>query len=169
MASGGDLRASYDKFVKGDQATSKDITKWFKDAGVLTKKTCNSNNLDIAFSKVKEKGKTKITFKQVEPLIGEVAKAYAKDTGKSEADSIAEIKDKLSKVSGPIATGVTKVSKTGGVDRMTDTSKYTGSHKERFDESGKGKGIEGREERAENKGYVSSYKGEGTFDSKTGK
>ena len=57
MASGGDLRASYDKFVKGDQATSKDMTKWFKDGGVFTKKTCNSNNLDIAFSKVKEKGK----------------------------------------------------------------------------------------------------------------
>ena len=62
-----------------------------------------------------------------------------------------------------------KVSKTGGVDRMTDTSKYTGSHKERFDESGKGKGIEGREDRVENKGYVSSYKGEGSYDSKTGK
>ena len=31
------------------------------------------------------------------------------------------------------------------MDRLTDTSKYTGSHKERFDESGKGKGKEGRE------------------------
>ena len=49
----------------------------------------------------------KITFKQVDALIAEVAKAYAKDTGKSEADSVAEIKDKLSKVSGPVATGVT--------------------------------------------------------------
>ncbi len=28
---------------------------------------------------------------------------------------------------------------------MTDTSKYTGSHKERFDESGKGKGLAGRD------------------------
>ena len=52
---------------------------------------------------------------------------------------------------------------------MTDTSKYTGSHKERFDESGKGKGIEGREERVENKGYVGAYKGEGTFDEKVDK
>eukprot|EP00128_Syssomonas_multiformis_P008092 Colp12_sorted_trinity150504_noHs@34669 len=31
------------------------------------------------------------------------------------------------------------------VSRLTDTSKYTGAHKERFDESGKGKGIAGRE------------------------
>ena len=49
----------------------------------------------------------KITFKQIDALINEVAKAYAKDTGKSEADSVAEIKQKLSKVSGPTATGAT--------------------------------------------------------------
>lgn len=55
-------------------------------------------------------------------------------------------------------------SKTGGVGRMTDTSQYTGSHKERFDESGKGKGIDGREERADNSGYVGDYKGEGSYD-----
>ncbi|KAJ3340716.1 hypothetical protein HDU93_006386 [Gonapodya sp. JEL0774] len=32
------------------------------------------------------------------------------------------------------------------VDRLTDTSKYTGTHKQRFDESGKGKGLDGRED-----------------------
>jgi hypothetical protein len=30
--------------------------------------------------------------------------------------------------------------------RLTDTSKYTGSHKERFDEKGNGKGIHGRKD-----------------------
>lgn len=30
------------------------------------------------------------------------------------------------------------------VNRLTDTSKYTGSSKQRFDETGKGKGIAGR-------------------------
>ena len=52
----------------------------------------------------------------------------------------------------------------GGVDRLTDTSKYTGSHKERFDESGKGKGITGREDVKDNTGYVGAYKGAGTYD-----
>lgn len=47
---------------------------------------------------------------------------------------------------------------------MTDTSKYTGSHKERFDADGKGKGVEGREERSENSGYVGNYKNAGTYD-----
>ena len=49
---------------------------------------------------------------------------------------------------------------------MTDTSKYTGAHKERFDDSGKGKGLGGRTEKVENTGYVGNYKGEGTFDKK---
>lgn len=60
-----------------------------------------------------------------------------------------------------------KATTVGGVDRLTDTSKYTGSHKERFDESGKGKGIEGREETTDNSGYVSGYKGAGTYDKKS--
>ena len=49
---------------------------------------------------------------------------------------------------------------------MTDTSLYTGSHKERFDESGKGKGIEGREYVADTSGYVTGYKDKDTYDKK---
>lgn len=60
-----------------------------------------------------------------------------------------------------------KVTKGGAVDRLTDTTKYTGSHKERFDESGKGKGKGGREEIVENTGYVAAYKNAGSYDEKT--
>lgn len=59
-----------------------------------------------------------------------------------------------------------KVAKTATVDRLTDTSRYTGSHKERFDDSGRGKGREGREEIVENTGYVNAYKKVGPCDSK---
>ena len=52
------------------------------------------------------------------------------------------------------------------MDRLTDSSKYTGSHKNRFDESGKGKGIEGREDRANAEGYVNGYKRSIYFKSK---
>ena len=52
------------------------------------------------------------------------------------------------------------------MDRLTDTSKYTGSHKERFDASGKGKGIEGREDVADTSGYVTGYKEKDTYDNK---
>ncbi|XP_071105702.1 tubulin polymerization-promoting protein homolog [Haliotis cracherodii] len=47
--------------------------------------------------------------------------------------------------------------------RLTDTSKYTGAHKERFDEGGKGKGKGGRVEEVSNTGYVGGYKNEGTY------
>lgn len=59
-----------------------------------------------------------------------------------------------------------KVAKAAAVDRLTDSSKYTGSHKERFDGSGKGKGRAGREDIPDTSGYVSAYKGQDTFDDK---
>ena len=39
-----------------------------------------------------------------------------------------------------------------------------GSHKERFGEDGKGKGMEGRADLVENSGYVGNYKGADTYD-----
>lgn len=62
-----------------------------------------------------------------------------------------------------------KAKTVGAVERLTDTSKYTGSHKERFDESGKGKGKSGRENIVDTSGYVSAYKNAGTYDSKVKK
>ena len=61
-----------------------------------------------------------------------------------------------------------------GTQRMTDTSKYTGTHKLRFDEEGKGRGLAGRDSVAKGHGmspgsvssqqaYVSGYKHEGTY------
>lgn len=55
------------------------------------------------------------------------------------------------------------------VDRMTNSSNYTGTHKERFDESGKGKGIAGREEINGKDGYVHGYKDRGSYDKKVKK
>lgn len=54
----------------------------------------------------------------------------------------------------------------GVTDRLTDTKKYTGSHKERFDESGKGKGADGRMDTTPEDGYVQAYKGKDTYDKK---
>lgn len=52
------------------------------------------------------------------------------------------------------------------VSRLTDTSKFTGSHKERFDQSGKGKGKAGRVDLVDESGYVPGYKHAGTYDQK---
>ena len=55
------------------------------------------------------------------------------------------------------------------VGRLTDTTKYTGSHRGRFDEDGKGKGLGGRyatDATTQNAiaGYVGAYKGKDTYD-----
>lgn len=43
-------------------------------------------------------------------------------------------------------------------DKLTDPNLYTGAHKNRFDENGKGKGIDGRVDRVEADGYVDGFK-----------
>eukprot|EP01137_Pigoraptor_chileana_P006967 Opistho-2@3441 len=52
-------------------------------------------------------------------------------------------------------------------DRLTDASKFTGAHKERFDESGKGKGLAGREELVNVDGSTSSAARDHTVKSST--
>ncbi len=54
------------------------------------------------------------------------------------------------------------------VDRLTDTTRYTGSHKERFDSSGRGKGLDGRvgSVPGTGDGYVSGYKAGGSYGKK---
>lgn len=47
-----------------------------------------------------------------------------------------------------------KVAEDRVLDRMTDTSKYTGSHKQRFDEAGRGRGLEGREPTPKGPGHI---------------
>jgi hypothetical protein len=49
---------------------------------------------------------------------------------------------------GPVVTTATPPTiATGIFDRLTDSRLYTGAHKHRFDDSGHGRGIEGREDR----------------------
>ena len=50
--------------------------------------------------------------------------------------------------------------------RMTDHTQYGGTHKQRFDEDGRGKGKEGRTDEVKNTGYVGAYRGDGTYDDK---
>ncbi|XP_071132415.1 tubulin polymerization-promoting protein family member 3-like isoform X2 [Mytilus galloprovincialis] len=103
---------------------------------------------------------------KVDKVLDKMAEVYKECKPKEEKDTpVAEVRQKLVKrildKKNP-EVHATKISKTGNVSGLTDTSKYTGAHKERFDESGKGKGIDGREYRFEDKGYVTGYKGDGT-------
>jgi len=159
------VEATFKTFAsKGTEATSSDIIKWAKDSDILGK-NLTTNHIDIAFSKVKVKGAKNLTSRELGPLIDEMAIKYMLDKKIDKDAAVTELRERLGGASSKMH-GVTKAVAVGGVDRLTDTSKYTGSHKERFDADGKGKGVEGREDVHDNSGYVGGYKGAGTYESK---
>ncbi|KAM7405571.1 hypothetical protein PAMP_000012 [Pampus punctatissimus] len=153
----GDTKAS------GNELNGKNWNKLCKDCKITDGKNICSTDVDIVFSKVKQKTSRVITYEEFRRALEELAPKRFKGQSKTEA-----LQSICSLVEGrePSNVGVTKVAKTAAVDRLTDTSRYTGSHKERFTESGRGKGREGREEIVENTGYVGAYKNAGTYDAK---
>ncbi|XP_013883982.1 tubulin polymerization-promoting protein family member 3 [Austrofundulus limnaeus] len=164
------LLVAFKKFaVHGDtKATGKELNgknwaKLCKDCKIIDCKNVTATDVDIVFSKVKQRTARVITYEEFERALEELAPKRFK--GQSKEEALQSIY-KLVEGREPTNVGVTKVSKTAAVDRLTDTARYTGSHKERFDESGRGKGREGREELVENTGYVGAYKNAGTYDAK---
>lgn len=82
-------------------------------------------------------------FKSFQEALKLVAEKKNPNLGPAEAYS-SLVKFVCSK-QGPKSSGT--IPKGGDiVSRLTDTSKYTGTHKHRFDESGKGRGIAGRDQ-----------------------
>lgn len=160
-------RDSFETFAKhgksaatGKDMDNKNFSKICKDAKIVNK-LCTTTDVDIVFTKVKAKGARTINFDQFCEALKELAKKRFKGQENGFDQAIELIGN--AKVG---AKGVTKTSKTGGVSKLTDTSLYTGAHKERFNADGSGKGIEGRVDKVENTGYVGNYKGEGTYDDK---
>lgn len=137
----------------GKTITLAQSDKWMKQAKVIDGKKVTTTDTGICFNKFKTKTMTYQAFSK-----------YVEELAKDKGISAGELKTKLAGCGAPGTTNTTAAVKTGGVDRLTDTSQYTGTHKERFDESGKGKGIAGREDVAKNTGYVSGYKDQDTYD-----
>ncbi|KAF6721024.1 Tubulin polymerization-promoting protein family member 3 [Oryzias melastigma] len=165
-----ELLTAFKKFaIHGDtKATGKELNgknwaKLCKDCKIIDGKHVTGTDVDIVFTKVKQKTARVITYEEFQQALQELAFKRFRDQSQDDAfQSIC----KLVEGQGPANVGVTKAAKIAAVDRLTDTSRYTGSHKERFDESGRGKGREGREEIVENTGYVGAYKNAGTFNIK---
>ena len=88
-----------------------------------------------AFAKVTPKGKRKLTFAEFERALELVAA--------KKGCSVEEVQAAVA-AAAPSSSG-TKAEVSGIVSKMTDTSQYTGAHKERFDAEGHGKGLAGRD------------------------
>ncbi|XP_072359960.1 tubulin polymerization-promoting protein family member 3-like [Scyliorhinus torazame] len=165
-----ELEESFRRFaIHGDsKATGRDMTgknfaKLCKDCKVIDGKSVTGTDVDIVFTKVKAKAARVITFEEFKQALKELAKKRFRELGEDEA---LEAVNALIARKEPTLVGITKSAKAGAVDRLTDVSKFTGSHKERFDEAGKGRGKAGRENLVEHTGFVAAYKGKGTYDQK---
>ncbi|XP_047692329.1 uncharacterized protein LOC125153311 [Prionailurus viverrinus] len=83
-----------------------------------------------------------ITFEQFKEALEELSKKRFKD--KSSEGAVHEV-HRLIEGKSPIISGVMKAISSPTVSRLTDTTKFTGSHKERFDPSGAGAAWSQRE------------------------
>ncbi|NXT50603.1 TPPP2 protein, partial [Pluvianellus socialis] len=151
-----------DTSASGNDMMGKNFSKMCKESGVIDGKAVTSTDIDIIFDKVKTKGACTINFVEFQQAMKELCSKCFKGTLSEEA---------LQAVYGLIkgkepgsSMCATKATEVGGVERLTDTSKYTGSHKEPFDESGKGKGLAGQQDLTDNSSYVGAYKGAATYD-----
>ncbi|KAJ8354372.1 hypothetical protein SKAU_G00219390 [Synaphobranchus kaupii] len=164
------LEESFRRFaIHGDtRATGKDLhgknwSKLCKDCGVIDGKSITLTDVDIVFTKVKNKSCRTITFDQFKEALGELAtKRFKEKTGEEAAEEVFKMVEGKS----PIISGVTRAVASPTVSRLTDTTKFTGSHKERFDKTGRGKGKAGRVELVDTSGYVSGYKHAGSYEKK---
>ncbi|XP_069478427.1 tubulin polymerization-promoting protein [Ambystoma mexicanum] len=153
----GDTRAT------GKEMHGKNWSKLCKDCNVIDGKNITITDVDIIFSKVKSKSCRTITFDQFKECLRVLSGKRFKD--KNNEDAVHEIYQ-LVEGKAPIIAGVTKTVSSPTVTRLTDVSKFTGSHKERFDHSGRGLGKAGREDLVDQTGYVPGYKHAGTYDQK---
>lgn len=142
----------------GKLITLSQSDKWMKQAKVIDGKKITTTDTAIHFKKLK------IVKMGIEDYL-----KFLDDLAKSKKVELDEIKKKLTSCGQPgVSSNVPGKSPAAAaaVDRLTDTSKYTGSHKQRFDESGKGKGIAGRKDVVDGSGYVSGYQHKDTYDKK---
>ncbi|KAJ8948825.1 hypothetical protein NQ318_013477 [Aromia moschata] len=137
----------------GRQINLSNSDKWMKQAHVIDGKKITTTDTGIYFKKLKS------------PKLGIIEyRTFLEDLAKNKKTDVAEIKRKLASCGPPGHHGVGAVKSTNTVDRLTDTSKYTGTHKQRFDDVGKGKGIAGRKDLPDTSGYVAGYQNKDTYD-----
>lgn len=135
----------------GKLITLSQSDKWMKQAKVIDGKKITTTDTGIHFKKLKS---LKVGIVDYKKFLDELAK--------SKKIEVEDLKTKMAGCGQP-SHGGAGVKTTSTVNRLTDTSKYTGTHKQRFDESGKGKGIAGRKDVHDNAGYVSGYQKKDSF------
>ncbi|KAL5292264.1 TPPP3 family protein [Megaselia abdita] len=156
----GNFKDSFKAFSKfgdtksdGKLITLSQSDKWMKQAKIFENKKITTTDTGIHFKKLKS---LKVGYLDYNKFLEDLATTRKVDLN--------EIKTKMANCGAPGVLSVSAGKAAATVSRLTDTTKYTGSHKERFDDSGKGKGIAGRKNLVDGSGYVTGYQHKDTYD-----
>jgi hypothetical protein len=117
------------------------FSKFCKDCKIIDGKNITTTQVDILFSKMTGAGSRKVDFKGFQEIFRELA--VMKYPNANAGDAYSKLLQHVSDKS-PIARNVTMPQTEGVYDHLLDPSTYTGMHKERFNEDGTGRGLEGR-------------------------
>ncbi|XP_039269969.2 uncharacterized protein LOC120344723 [Styela clava] len=150
---------------EGREMNNKNWAKLCRDCDFVDNRTILTGDVDVIFSRHKPKGQRLIDFDMFVKCLEEIADRKYK--------AITDDKNRRRKVfenvigKAPEYVGITGISKTGNVGRMTDHSLYPAGHKMRFDEEGRGLGVEDLQSYDPTEhGYVQGYKDKDTYDLK---
>lgn len=129
-----EMKKRWEMFAKfgsptATEMTGKNFDKWLKDAKILDPKTVSTTVTGIAFSKVTGPKKKTLSYAETKEVLVKVAEDRSNQTKKEVQEELDELVAKLAETEGPQLNKTTKAAPTSVVDRLTDTSKYTGSHK----------------------------------------
>lgn len=135
------VREVFDKYTafghtgSAGELDSSKFAKLCKESKLVGKQL-SITDVDLIFTKACPKGVRRLDWAHFNKALDMVAESMklSKD----------EVEKRLLSTGGPAVSG-THVAANSIVDRLTDTSEYTGSHRERFDSSGKGRGKAGHD------------------------
>nr|XP_056720366.1 tubulin polymerization-promoting protein family member 2-like [Euleptes europaea] len=143
----------------GNVMTDKNFSKMCQECGVMDGTTVNSDDVKIAFNKVRAKGARTINY--IEFLQAMKVLCGKRFSKKSPEDAL-QATFKLLEGKEPADGEATKSVMAGGVERPTGNSKCLGSPMQHFDKSGKDKGISGLTDLAQSPSNIRNCKGSGT-------
>merc|ERR1712002_697008 len=103
---------------------------WLKQAGLIKPKGISTTDTGIAFRKVSKRA-PKLSF----PAWCQ----YLEEISTTKKRNVNAIKNKLIECGPPGITGGTKIVKSAALRRLTDSSAFSGAHRQRVDSPGRGK------------------------------
>lgn len=119
------------------------FAKFAKDCKLVDKANLTPTDVDLIFAKAKTKTERRISYDQFCTAVSMMAdKRYPEQAGDNALEALMK---KVITSQGPKASSATVADSTGIYSKLTDSSLYTGSHKERFNADGSGKGLDGRD------------------------